>query len=305
MPATIDLEFQGRPGVIATAVVPVGGGVALVDPGPTTCLPALERGLHALQHTLDDVKAVLLTHIHLDHAGAAGTIARRVPGVPVYVHDLGARHLANPDKLLASATRLYGAEMDRLWGEFLPVPVASLKSLSGGEVVDLGGHRMEVAYTPGHAVHHVSYLDLADGTAYVGDATGIRVSPGYVLPATPPPDVDLERWEESLQRIEAWRPARLFLTHFAEGEAPDVHLRMFRTSLAAAAETVRETLGEAGDDQTRIAKWQEWLRAEVRTAMGEEAARAAEAAAPFGQLWQGLARYWRKRAEREGSASAS
>jgi glyoxylase-like metal-dependent hydrolase (beta-lactamase superfamily II) len=164
---------------------------------------------------------------------------------------------------------------------------------------------MEVAYTPGHAVHHVSYLDLADGTAYVGDATGIRVSPGYVLPATPPPDVDLERWEESLQRIEAWRPARLFLTHFAEGEAPDVHLRMFRTSLAAAAETVRETLGEAGDDQTRIAKWQEWLRAEVRTAMGDEAARAAEAAAPFGQLWQGLARYWRKRAEREGSASAS
>ena len=187
---TIDLQFQGRPGVIATAVIPVGGGVVLVDPGPTSCLPALEAGLAALHHRLADVRALLLTHIHLDHAGAAGTIVARVPGLPVYVHDIGARHLASPEKLLASATRLYGAAMDSLWGEFRAVPAASLRSLAGGETLDLDGRRFDVAYTPGHAVHHVSYLDRTDGTAYVGDTAGIRVRPGYVLPATPPPDID-------------------------------------------------------------------------------------------------------------------
>jgi glyoxylase-like metal-dependent hydrolase (beta-lactamase superfamily II) len=295
MSTTIDLQFLDRPGVIATAVIPVGGGVVLVDPGPTSCLATLERGLAALQHTLSDVRAVLLTHIHLDHAGAAGTIARRVPGLDIYVHDVGARHLASPEKLLASATRLYGADMDRLWGEFVAVPATSIRALHGGETLALAGRRFEVAYTPGHAVHHVSYLDTSDGTAYVGDTAGIRVSPGYVMPATPPPDIDLERWEASLQRLEAWQPARLYLTHYGEGEPPVAHLAMYRAALARCAERVRQSLGEAGDDEVRIAAWGHWLRAEVRTGMSEAAASTAEAAAPFRQLWLGLARYWRKR----------
>ena len=301
MSTTIDLQFQGRPGVIATAVIPVGGGVVLVDPGPTSCLPALERGLAALHHELRDVRALLLTHIHLDHAGAAGTIVRRVPGVAVYVHELGARHLASPEKLLASATRLYGADMDRLWGEFLAVPVAALRALNGGETVAIEGRRLAVAYTPGHAVHHVSYFDASDGTAYVGDTAGIRVSPGYVLPATPPPDIDLERWEESLRRIEAWQPSRLYLTHFAEGEPPAEHLTMYRASLARCAERVRQSLSEGEDDETRIAAWEQWLRADVRARVPDAAATAAESAAPFRQLWLGLARYWRKRAVGPGT----
>ncbi len=297
MSTTIDLQFQGRPGVIATAVIPVGGGVVLVDPGPTSCLPALEAGLAALEHRLADVRALLLTHIHLDHAGAAGTIAARVPGLPVYVHDVGARHLASPEKLLASATRLYGAAMDTLWGEFRAVPAESLRSLAGGESLDLDGRRFDVAYTPGHAVHHVSYLDRTDGTAYVGDTAGIRVRPGHVLPATPPPDIDLERWEESLQRIEAWRPSRLYLTHFGEGEAPDAHLAMYRAALARAAAEVRASLQRDGDDEARMAEWERWVRADVRTVVPEAAAEAMEVAAPFRQLWLGLARYWRKRDE--------
>jgi glyoxylase-like metal-dependent hydrolase (beta-lactamase superfamily II) len=292
---TIDLEFQGRPGVIATAVVPVGGGVVLIDPGPTSCLPALERGLARLHHALADVRALLLTHIHLDHAGAAGTIAARVPGLPVYVHDVGAKHLANPEKLLASATRLYGADMDRLWGEFRAVPAAALRPLAGGESIRLAGRRFEVAYTPGHAVHHVSYLDASDGTAYVGDTAGIRVSPGYVLPATPPPDIDLERWEESLRTLETWRPTSLYVTHFGPVEAPMAHLAAYRAALARAATSVRASLVEPGDDDTRIARWTAWLRADVRAAVGQPAAEATEAAAPFRQLWLGLARYWRKR----------
>jgi len=292
---TIDLQFQGRAGVIATAAVPVGGGVVLVDPGPSSCLAALERGLGVLSHTLEDVRGVLLTHIHLDHAGAAGTIARRVPGVPIYVHERGAIHLASPDKLLASATRLYGAAMDQLWGEFLAVPATSLRALGGGETVTLDGRRFAVAYTPGHAVHHVSYLDTSDGTAYVGDTAGIRTSPGYVLPATPPPDIDLEAWEASLRAIEAWRPSRLYLTHFAEGEPPAAHLALHREALARHAEGVRATLAGPGDDDARSAAWVEWLRADVRRRMPESAAATAEWAAPFAQLWQGLARYWRKR----------
>lgn len=296
MPATIDLEFQGHRRVIATAVIPVGGGVVLVDPGPSSCLAALERGLAQLNHTLHDVRAILLTHIHLDHAGATGTILRRVPGVPVYVHDIGARHLASPEKLIASATRLHGAAMGVLWGEFLAVPQASLRGLAGGEALDLGGRRIEVAYTPGHAVHHVSYLDTTDGTAYVGDTAGIRISPGCVMVATPPPDIDLELWAASLARLEAWRPQRLFLTHFGEGEQPpSVHLAMYRTSLTAAAERVRASLAEDGTDDEKIGRWRDWLRVELRRAMSEDHARAAETAAPFDQLWQGLARYWRKR----------
>jgi glyoxylase-like metal-dependent hydrolase (beta-lactamase superfamily II) len=292
---TIDLQFQGHAGVIATAVVPVGGGVVLIDPGPSSCVAALERGLAVLSHTLEDVRGVLLTHIHLDHAGAAGTIARRVPGVPIYVHERGAIHLASPDKLLASATRLYGAAMDQLWGEFLAVPASSLRALGGGETVTIDGRRFAVAYTPGHAVHHVSYLDTSDGTAYVGDTAGIRTSPGYVLPATPPPDIDLEAWEASLRSIEAWRPARLYLTHFAEGEPPAAHLALHREALARHAEGVRASLAGSGDDDARIAAWVEWLRADVRRRMPEAAAEATESAAPFAPLWQGLARYWRKR----------
>ena len=295
MSSTIDLQFQGHAGVIATAAIPVGGGVVLVDPGPSSCLPALERGLAALNHSLSDVRAVLLTHIHLDHAGAAGTIARRVPGVPVYVHEIGARHLASPDKLLASATRLYGDAMDRLWGEFLAVPATSLRSLAGGESVTLDGRRFDVAYTPGHAVHHVSYFDAADGTAYVGDTAGIQVSPGYVLPATPPPDIDLERWAESLSAIERWAPRRLYLTHFGPVETPEPHLAMYRTALARFADRAKSSLAEDGDDESRMAAWETWVRADVRTRMPEAAAVAAESAAPFRQLWQGLARYWRKR----------
>lgn len=302
MSSTIDLQFQGGHGVIATAVIPVGGGVVLVDPGPTSCLPALERGLAALHHSLDDVRGLLLTHIHLDHAGAAGTIARRVPGVPVYVHEIGARHLASPEKLLASATRLYGDAMDQLWGEFLAVPGSSLRPLTGGESLALDGRRFEVAYTPGHAVHHVSYLDVADGTAYVGDTAGIRVSPGYVLPATPPPDIDLERWEVSLKAIESWQPRSLYLTHFGPGEAPAKHLAMYRTALARCAEKVQASLAWAGDDEARIAEWEAWLRADVRTGMSDAAAAAAESAAPFRQLWLGLARYWRKREVAPGPA---
>ena len=302
MPLTIDLEFQSRQRVIATALIPCDGGVLLVDPGPTSCRAALEAGLAQHGYQLPDVRALLVTHIHLDHAGSAGTLAHAVPGLPVYVHTIGARHLASPEKLLASATRLYGDAMWRLWGEFRAVPPESLHALAGGETVSVGGRRLDVAYTPGHAVHHVSYLDASEGIAYVGDTAGIAVRPGYVLAATPPPDIDLERWQVSLDAIAAWRPERLFLTHFGEVHAPHAHLEAYHLALARSATEVRRTLEEPGDEADKIARWVEWVRRDVRQALTEEEATAVEAAAPFDQLWQGLARYWRKRAERGDTA---
>lgn len=306
MPFTIDLQFLGRARVIATAAIPCDGGVVLLDPGPTSCRAALEHGLAQHGYQLRDVRALLLTHIHLDHAGAAGTLAQACPGLPIYVHEVGAKHLASPEKLLASATRLYGADMERLWGEVLAVPPQALRALRGGETLEIAGRRFDVRYTPGHAVHHVSYRDHADAVAYVGDAAGIAVRPGYVLPATPPPDIDLERWALTLDDLEAWRPARLFLTHFGEVADPGAHLAAYRVALARAADRVRQAMaGElAGeeDEAVRSAAWTQWLREDVRRVLTEEEARAVEAAAPFEQLWQGLARYWRKRAERGGTA---
>ena len=174
MPFTIDLQFLGRARVIATAAIPCDDGVVLVDPGPSSCRAALGAGLAQHGYGLGDVRALLLTHIHLDHAGAAGTLAQAFPGLPVYVHEVGARHLASPEKLLASATRLYGADMERLWGEFRAVPAAALRPLSGGETIAIAGRRFDVLYTPGHAVHHVSYRDHADGMALRGRRRGHR-----------------------------------------------------------------------------------------------------------------------------------
>jgi glyoxylase-like metal-dependent hydrolase (beta-lactamase superfamily II) len=196
----VDLHFQGRDNVIASAIVESPGGVAIIDPGPTSCLEALELGLQARGIRWPDVRHILLTHIHLDHAGATGTIVRAHPHVAVMVHEKGAKHLVDPTKLLDSATRLYGEHMDRLWGEFAPVPADRLEVLTGGERVEAGGRIFDVAYTPGHASHHISFFDGSSGVAFVGDTAGVSVNDGYVLPPTPPPDIDLELWTASIDR---------------------------------------------------------------------------------------------------------
>lgn len=303
MVRTIDLQFLGRPGVIATGVVPCEGGVLLVDPGPSSCLEALTRGLADLGLAWTDVRGLLLTHIHFDHAGAAGTLVRRHPGLPVYVHAFGAKHLAQPEKLVASATRLYGADMDRLWGAFLAVPADALRPLDGGETLTLGGRVLDVAYTPGHASHHVCYFDRATGTAFVGDTGGVRVAGPHAFAPTPPPDIDIPTWVASVDRVAAWSPASLFVTHFGLYDDAAAHLTRFRDTLQRSAVVARDILkaGVGLDEAALTARWVAWLREDVRAHGATEAhAQAAEAAAPFDQVWQGIARYWRKRVEREG-----
>lgn len=291
-----DLDFQGRPRVIAVAAASGADGAALIDPGPATCLQRLRGGLAAAGLAVADIRAVLLTHIHLDHAGAVGTLVRENPEIEVHVHERGAPHMIDPRKLLSSAGRLYGDSMEKLWGEFLPVPEANIRILRGGETLAAGGRRFEVADTPGHASHHVAYFDRDSGAAFVGDTAGVRTGRAlFVMPPTPPPDIDIEAWRESIERIRRWRPATLFATHFGPHEDADAHLDALLEHLAALAELARGLLAAEGDDPGRLRAFEREARAYLRRRLPADEVDLYDFAAPLALGWLGLARYWRKR----------
>jgi glyoxylase-like metal-dependent hydrolase (beta-lactamase superfamily II) len=293
----IDVNFLGVPGIIATAVLHGPGGVALIDPGPASTLPALRAALAQAGIGLTDVRSIVLTHIHLDHAGATGTIVQEHPDVRVYVHEKGAPHMIDPGKLLASATRLWGADMDRLWGEVRPVPTEVVVSLAGGERIDAAGRDLTVAYTPGHASHHVSFYNADSGVAFVGDTAGICLGrDGFVLPPTPPPDIDPEAWRASLTLIEGWGADTLFITHFGAHAPAHAHLTEMADHITLLANLVRASLARPGDDESREAWFTDEIRRELRRRLPEDNARAYEVAGRFDLNWKGLARYWRKRA---------
>jgi len=294
----VDLDFQGIPQVIATAVLEGPDGVALVDPGPGSCLPVLEARLAEAGVRLADVRTLLLTHIHLDHAGASGSLVARHPHIRVCVHERGARHMIDPAKLLDSARRLYGDAMDRLWGPFLPVPGDRVQVLAGGERLEAGGRVLDVAYTPGHASHHVSYFDAGSGVAFVGDTAGARIGTARLIqPPTPPPDIDLDAWAASAARILAWRPATLFLTHFGPGLAPpEEHLAELLERLRWNAAVAKRALEGGGDDAEQAGAYRREAAAELRRHMTEAEAVSYELAVPLDHCYLGLARYWRKQA---------
>ena len=295
--AYIDLDFLGVPQIIATAVLHGPGGVALIDPGPSSTLPALRAELGKAGITLADVRSILLTHIHLDHAGATGTILKEHPAIRVYVHELGAPHINAPDKLVASATRLWGGEMDRLWGEILPVPEDAIVPLAGGERIDAGGRRLDVLYTPGHAQHHVSYFCGEAGIAFVGDTAGIRrEAHGFVLPPIPPPDIDLDAWKGSLASISSWRPDSLFVTHFGPYSGAATHLSDMHDHLDLVAGLAKDSLARDESDEAREAWFSDQIRTLLRRRLSDAEAHAYEVAGRFDLNWRGLARYWRKRA---------
>jgi glyoxylase-like metal-dependent hydrolase (beta-lactamase superfamily II) len=292
----LDLNFLGVPRVIATVVLHGPGGVALIDPGPSSTLPTLRAGLDRAGIAVADLTAILLTHIHFDHAGASGTLVQENPALRVYVHEKGAPHMVDPAKLVASATRLWGDEMDRLWGPFRPVPADRLVVLAGGERVAAGGRDLEVAYTPGHASHHVSYFSADTGIAFVGDTAGIRLRPGaFIMPPTPPPDIDLEIWRDSLRRIGDWRAETIFVTHFGPHAPVGAHLTEMTATVELAATLVQASLARTGTDEDREQWFAEEMRRELRRRMTEADAQAYEVAGRFDLSWRGLARYWRKK----------
>jgi glyoxylase-like metal-dependent hydrolase (beta-lactamase superfamily II) len=295
----LDLHFLGVPRIIATVVLHGPGGVALIDPGPSSTLPALRAELERAGIGMSDVRALVLTHIHLDHAGASGTLVRENPALRVYVHENGAPHMVDPERLLASAARLWGDDMDRLWGEVRPVPRDAVVVLRGGERITVGGRNLDVAYTPGHASHHVSYFSAESGVACVGDTAGIRMRPdGFVLPPTPPPDIDIEAWRESLTGLGEWRADTLFVTHFGPSSPAGAHLTEMADHLELVAGLAKVSLTRPGDDADREAWFTDEVRRELRWRMNEGEAEAYEVAGRFDLNWRGLARYWRKRESR-------
>jgi glyoxylase-like metal-dependent hydrolase (beta-lactamase superfamily II) len=282
----IDVMHLGRPNVIGCWEI---DGM-LVDPGPESSLATVLEAIGDEQP-----RAVLLTHIHLDHAAATGAMVERWPELEVYVHERGAPHLIDPSKLLASAERLYGEKLEYLWGKILPVPEANVKVLSGGETV-LG---MRVAYTPGHASHHVSYLHEESGTAFTGDVAACRIPPSnLIMPPTPPPDIDVEVWNESLDTVAGWQPERLALTHFGavEEDVPG-YIENVREILRKEAEMARDlpqyayeiALGERIRGQLAI------------EGIGGDTLDEILQAVPTAYQWPGLDRYWSKKAEREAA----
>jgi glyoxylase-like metal-dependent hydrolase (beta-lactamase superfamily II) len=276
-PEPLDLRHLGRERVIGVYLLETADGLALQDCGPATCVPELKERLRERGLELRDLRHLLLSHIHLDHAGAAGVLVREHPDLQVHVSAIGAPHLVDPSRLEQSARRLYGDDFDKLWGELAPVPEANVHE-AGPEVTGLACFP-----TPGHASHHVCYLD-GDGTLYAGDAAGVRIQPSrFVLPPTPPPEVDLEAWEHTIDEILAQRPKRLALIHFGVADDPEPHLAELRARLRGWAERVRQGSTE------------EEFTAAAAADLGEDRA-PYEQAMPFWQSYAGLRRYWDKRA---------
>ena len=293
----VDVRFQGAPLIIATAVLDSPGGVALIDPGPASCLPQLINSLEAGGVSTREIQAILLTHIHLDHAGATGTLVREHPHIRVFVHERGAPHMIDPTKLMSSASRIYGEDqMDSLWGPMVPVPAANITTLAGGEKIDAAGRRLDVLYTPGHASHHVSYFDPQSRFAFVGDVGGIRLGTApFVMPPTPPPDIDIEMWVASVERVLAWHPSTLFLTHFAAVDHPVPHMKQVIERLHFLAKLSKDILGREGSDAEKSAMFVAELRRELRRELNEPDASRYELAVAADHCWMGLVRYWQKR----------
>jgi glyoxylase-like metal-dependent hydrolase (beta-lactamase superfamily II) len=293
---TIDIGFEGRANAIAACAIETDDGVVVVDPGPASCVGGLGRGLEAVGLSLDDISAILLTHIHLDHGGATGTLVREHHRIHVYVHDRGARHIVDPSKLLASADRIYGESLPVLFGEIAPVPPSAVRVVHGGETIEHGGRTFRVEYAAGHASHHVVWLDEATGTLFTGDTAGERFAPStFVMPVTPPPDIDLEQWRQTLSLIRALDASRLFVTHFGGYEDVARHLDEHEARLADWADAVRISLDEPGGDEERARRFAERVDADLKAGVS------ADEASPYAHAgvrdsWFGLARYWRRRA---------
>jgi glyoxylase-like metal-dependent hydrolase (beta-lactamase superfamily II) len=281
-PALLDLRHLGRERVIGSYLLP-GDEPALVDCGPASCADALRDALAGHGLRVGDLRHLLLTHIHLDHAGAAGTLVHEHPGLTVHVSEIGAPHLVDPSRLERSARRLYGDDFDRLWGELLPVPEENVRVV--GERV-LG---LDAFPTPGHASHHVSFVN-GEGTCFAGDAAGVRIAPAiFLAPVAPPPDIDIEVWERTLDALDERRAARLCLPHFGVVAEPRTHLVEMRERLRTWAGRVHDGASE-----------EEFVRAaeeELRAGADPETAEAYQQAGPFWQSYAGLRRYWDKRGE--------
>ena len=289
---TLDLNFQGQPHAIASYLIRDGDAVVLIESGPGSTLAALEAGLVSHGLTSPDVTHVLLTHIHLDHAGAAGRLARY--GAQIFVHPVGAPHLLNPEKLLASAGRIYGDRMESLWGEFLPVPETQLHVVNDAQEIQIGSLRFVALSTPGHAEHHHVYL--FEDVCFSGDVGGVRI-PGYpyLRVPMPPPELHIEKWRATLKRLREQKFARIAPTHFGIYDDPEWHLREVEKNLDAAERWLEATMPADPPVEELRARFTTWMDEEGRQqGLDAEVVKAYELANPLGMSADGLQRYWKK-----------
>lgn len=292
----IDHRFQGSSGVIASYLLADGDDLTLIEAGPSTTTEALLAGVRAAGFDPERIDKILLTHIHLDHAGAAGSLVRRLPRARVFVHPLGAPHLADPAKLLTSAGRIYGEWMDQLWGEVLPVPPERIAILEDGATVRAGGRTLRALDTPGHASHHLAFYDAERGSVFTGDVAGVRLGgTRYIRPPTPPPELDLTLWQRSVTRLRALDPRRLYLTHFGGYDDADRHLDELLARLFFWGGWVEARLQAGADPATLTAEMQRSGDAELAEAAGDGAlAGRYELATNYRMTVDGYVRYFRK-----------
>ncbi len=289
---TLDLDFQGRARAIASYLIRNGDAIILIESGPGSTLSALEAGLAKEGLSPRDVTHVLLTHIHLDHAGAAGWLARQ--GARIYVHPVGAPHMLDPQRLLASAARIYGERMESLWGEFLPVPESQLIVPKDAEAIAIGNAEFIPLNTPGHAEHH--YVYLFEDICFSGDVGGVRI-PGYpyLRVPMPPPELHIERWRESLARLRKEKFSRIAPTHFGIFDDPEWQLNEVEKGLNSASRWLEEVMPADPSIEELRQRFTDWMMAEgAGMGLSEEVMKAYELANPLGMSADGLLRYWKK-----------
>lgn len=296
----LDLDFQRTAGVIAAYLITDRHGHTLLETGPGSTLPALERAVSAAGADLDDVTQLLVTHIHLDHAGAAGALLRRLPHARLFVHPVGAPHMIDPAKLMASATRIYGDRMDRLWGAFEPCPADRVVTLANGAEVHCGRRVLHALHTPGHASHHIAFRDVEHGSVFTGDVAGVRLDGAtYVRPPTPPPDIDIEAWHASVDHLRAGKPRALDLTHFGRFVDPMRHLDELMRRLDQWTAWVAKRITDGATSEQMMRELKDYSDAEI---LGQTAdpslAEAYELATPTGMTVDGLVRYVKRRSVR-------
>ncbi|GAC1650140.1 MAG: MBL fold metallo-hydrolase [Gemmatimonadaceae bacterium] len=297
----IDLDFQGTPGTIGVYLLSGGDRLTLIETGPGSTLDALLAGVQAAGFDPARIGHLVVTHIHLDHAGAAGALLRYVPTARLLVSEFGIQHVVDPTKLVASATRIYGDAMERLWGEIVPVPAARADALRDGAELALSGRELHCVYTPGHASHHLAFYDPRRAVVFTGDVAGVRLGGArYVCPPTPPPDVDLELWRASVLRLREFRAEALYLTHFGEVRDVDWHLDDLLARLHLWAGWTRGRIATEADTHVLAAELRAMQAADIAAALGAADPRLAanlELATPSQMSVDGLARYFTLRAK--------
>ncbi|MBE3559226.1 MAG: MBL fold metallo-hydrolase [Ktedonobacteraceae bacterium] len=293
----VSLPFQGEPGIIGSYLLTGENEIAIIDPGPGSTYEALLASLHEAGLTPEDVTHLVVTHVHLDHAGATGTLLHHMPRATVYLHSRGAPHLADTSKLVASAKRIYGENMQQLWGNIESVPQERMHIVEDGDVLRIAGKRLEVHYAPGHASHHVIFFDVHSGELFAGDTAGVRLQDiDYVRPPTPPPDLDLEAWFATIDKIKRLRPDVLYLGHFGPTRNVDLHLTRLREKLITWGEFILNAMRAGKNEQEIIEQLKAHFDPELKTiTRDEKALKRYEIATNYAMTVQGYMRYWNKK----------